>query len=356
MATLVSERTITTTNPGMVSTVTYSYSRSGNTQYYSMSVGIRTNSPNGWWDDTWVVRIWANGNEVAHNLQVKGQTSGAIGYTWYYGNVDFSVNTSASSGTIGCSINYYTAGFGGSIDSQGIYRGNVDGQLEMNPLSVVSIALQSRTHNSITLTYSYSNIAPSHINLYNGSTYLGQYNTSPFTQGSLSANTTYGDLKAYGYANGGYGPNGNAISVKTYPTPVFVSDVTVSDITPFTARANVISSNSSFTNLIEYSLLDSEGTVVKSPITTSAYNYTFTDILPETNYQVRVRVRTSESDVWSGYYYTSFTTLTDQAQAWIKVDNVWRKSKIWIKTSGVWQPVKKLFIKVNNVWREMTNN
>ena len=350
MATVYQDRIITTSSPGLVSTVTYDSWRSGNTQYYNLTIAMRTNSSAGYWDFPWVCKVWANGIEVVGSIQIKPTTSGVLGYTWYSNSVTFSVNTSASSGSIPISINYYNTSVNGK------YNGNGSGYLDLNPLSVIYLSSPSKTDTSISFHYDYGNISPSHIHLYNGGTFLGEFYSQDFTVYGLSPNTTYSDLKAYGYANGGYGPNGNSISVKTYPTPVSVGSVIVNEITPFTAKVNVTSSNSAFTNLIEYTILDSGGSIVSDPITSTAYNYTFSSLNPETSYQARVRVRTSESNIWSGYSTINFVTLSDQSQAWLKISGTWKKGKLFTKVNGTWRVVKEAFNKENGTWRKSTNN
>lgn len=359
MATLYSNKVIKShaaNPPGMVSTVTYTVSRSGNKLTYKMTISMRTDGDSlSWWNDTWVCRIWANGSKKVDNLVVKDVTSGTIGTKWFSKTVKFSVSTSASSGTIPISINYYTAGYSGSISKQGKYQGNGSGKANIVPLPVVSISLRSKKNNSITLNWAAKNTNATKVKIYNGNTYLGVFTSNPITLTGLKPNTLYRALKGFGYNHGAYGTNGNTISVRTYPNPVSVKGVSVSDITPFGVTVKVTSSNTTYTNLIEYTILDSKNNVIKSPVTSTSYTYTFSGLQPDTKYKARVRVRTSSSNVWSAYQYVEFSTISDQSEMWAFDGTTWRKGKLFVKDNDIWLPAKKLFVNDNGNWRESTN-
>jgi hypothetical protein len=224
----------------------------------------------------------------------------------------------------------------------------------------ISIYESSRTHNSITLGYNYSGIAPNKIQMNNGSSVLGEYTGNPFTISGLSSNTTYSDLKGYGYSNStGWGGVSNSLSIKTYPAPVTISSLSVTDITPFTCTVSMAVSSINDVQSTEYSIYNSTGTtLIQSPFvdTPGVFSKAVSSLNPETTYQVKARVRTKESSVWSSYSTVSFTTLTDQSQGWIKYSSNWVKGKVYIRNNGIWSEAKETYIKVSGTWRDTTNN
>ena len=224
-----------------------------------------------------------------------------------------------------------------------------------------SCSISATAHTDTTMTFNWSsNINSDLIHMYSsGNVFRGSHGLKiGSTVSGLTPNTTY---NFYGFAHNtyGFGPQSNVITVKTYPSPVSIASTTVTDITPFTCTLSTSSSNSNTTNAVEYSIYDSTGTnIIKGPFVLSPVQwiYYITDLQPETTYVAKFRVRTSESNIWSNYASQTFMTLTDQAAAYIKANNIWLKGKLYEKIDGVWTPAKKLYIKKDNNWSLGNNN
>lgn len=97
--------------------------------------------------------------------------------------------------------------------------------------------------------------------------------------------------------------------------------------------------------LIEYGTTTSYGL--------SSSSLTLSDLEPETQYYYRFKV--TDAAGRSSTKTGSFTTLSDQAKAWIKVDGVVKHTKTWIKVDGTVKPVQKIYQKVNGVWKKGVN-
>lgn len=76
---------------------------------------------------------------------------------------------------------------------------------------------------------------------------------------------------------------------------------------------------------------------------------TISSLSPNTNYTVKWQVRRNHNELWSNKASVTFTTLTDQATAYIKQNGAWKKAKIWFK-NGSWKKVKRNYAK-DGTWR-----
>lgn len=223
---------------------------------------------------------------------------------------------------------------------------------------VSSFTLTTKTDTSQMFDWN-SNINSDYVNIQlNGKDWGNHAYKTGSTLFNLTPNTNY-TLYARAHNSYGYGAWAGPAHFKTYPSPVKVSSVTVADITPFTCTLSASSSSSTTTNAVEYSIYDATGNnLIQGPYVLSPVQwiYYIKDLAPETTYMVKVRVRTSESNIWSAYSTKTFTTLTDQAAAYIKKDGEWKKGKMYIKENDIWVPAKKVYIKKDNSWSVGNNN
>ena len=92
----------------------------------------------------------------------------------------------------------------------------------------------------------------------------------------------------------------------------------------------------------------------------TASSGSLTGLAPETLYYFRARVTdqnnggASSAALTSDWVTGSFTTLTDQADIMIKLNNSWVSGKAWIKKNNIWVKAKKVYIKSNGTWKEGT--
>ncbi len=336
--------------PTIPTQIWYEKYRSGTTMFYRFQVRMWLDSYS-WYNDR-IRGIHVLNGSTVHNALIKGDTS--------YNGWDVSIITpwfgvaNKITGTTPYSLQIYDDNTGGGSKTFS-FNLNID-----SATPIISIYEVSRTHNSITLGYNSSGpTTPTSVQVNNGGTILGTYTGNPFTITGLIPSTTYSDIKAYGYSAAGWGAVSNSLSIKTYPSPVTISSTSVSNITPFTCTLGMTVSNSSDANTSEYSIYDSTGnTLILGPYTYTPAQWfaSISNLNPETIYQVKFRVQTKESLVWSEYSTRNFSTLTDQAQGWFKINSVWVKGKLYIKVSNIWREVKNAYIKVNDTWKETTNN
>lgn len=353
MAVLWNEEYITTDMPPVVSTCEVtSQSRNGSTQAYNISISMHTTRTGGWYNNRWACKVTVGGVVFAANLTIKPTTSGVIGTTVYTGTCSGSINVSGNTGEAYVSVEYWDTGFSGNLTGQ--HLKTLGANVSYTVLPEVSLGLNSYNNNSAVLNYTYKNVAPEKVDIYNGNTYLKTVTSTPFTITGLAGNTNYNFI-GYGYANGGWGTSGSTVSITTYPNPVYPTNINISNITPFQATISVSSSSTNDTDLIEYTLLNSTGGVVNTYNLTS-YTLNLSSLSEETTYRVRVRMRTKTSGVWSDYIYSSnFTTTSDQASSYTKVNGVYVKGKTYCKVNDVYVVAKKIYKKENGVWIQGIN-
>lgn len=82
MATVISQKTLTSSNPAVYGQVDYSSYRSGNYMVYTISVSAWITSSGGWRNNRWACQLKVNGEWVWDNQTIKAKTSGAIGTGW----------------------------------------------------------------------------------------------------------------------------------------------------------------------------------------------------------------------------------------------------------------------------------
>lgn len=327
----------------------YEKSRSGTTQNYRFKIRMWLDSYS-WYDNRIRGVHTLNGVQVNNDL-IKTYTSG----TW-----DVTVTTpwfnvaNKVTGTTPYSLRIYDDNDGsGSVT----YSFNLDID---SATPIITIYEVEHTHNSITLGYNSSGpTAPTQVQINNGNVVLGTYAGNPFVVTGLSSDTTYNDIKGYGYSSAGWGVVSNSLSIKTYPDPVTITSTNISDINPFGCILSMGVSNINNTQSTEYSIYNSAGdTLITGPFidTPGQFSKTISDLNPETSYQAKFRVRTKESLVWSDYSIANFATITDQSQGWIKYGGNWVKGKVYIKNNSIWSEAKKTYIKVSGTWRETVNN
>lgn len=330
-----------------------SQSRNGNTQSYTIKISMNRTSSQAWSNNRWACKVTVGGKVFASNLTIKPKTSGVIGTTVYTGTTSGSISVDGDTGSSSVYVEYWDTGFSTSLT--GTKMNTNSANISWNSLPKVSLAVNSYTHNSAELRYTYSNIAPSKVDIYVNDSFNKTVKSTPFSITGLSPSTSY-TIKGYGYANGGYGSAGTSATFTTFPAPVTINSISVSDIQPFQASVSTKVSNTANVSSVEYAILNAEGSVVTSS-TSSSLSWTATGLTPETQYRFRVRVKTVTSNVWSEYSYSAyFYTIADQASIFIKNDTIWQKGKAYIKIDGVWTPAKKIYIKKDNAWIQGTNN
>ncbi len=327
--------------------------RNGNNVSFTFDIHVNYT---GFWSSNGA-GVWYNGNYKKCNAN---NTEGNYNYYASSGSTSQGSNFFTYSGTVGTNDTSVgiTIGFANQSYSPTSILTYVTFYVPIPESCRVSILQNTNTHNSITLDYTYNGSEPTQVDVYNDSTFLGSYYSTPITITGLTPNTTYNNLKAYGYnSSSGWGSVSNLLSIKTYPAPVTITDLSVTNITPFTCTANVSVSSYSNTNAIEYSIYNYNGTVLMfGPSSSTLLSMVFSSLSPETAYTLKGRVQTKESLVWSPLSSITFATLSDQSQGWIYYSNAWRKGKTYIKINGTWQPSNKTYVKVSGAWRDTTNN
>lgn len=327
------------------STVKWSFSSSGgNSGYYTI----------------YNYGCWVNGSQVYDG------TSGTKTKNW--NSYEFPAATGSTGGTV-----YITHNDDGSIGDIGFtLKGSIywnknlsyDGSLPLtqgNRQTTVYQSLASKTPTSITMNWSTTNTADYiWYSIDNGSTWTGIWSGSAssgsYTISGLSANTTYNiKTRARRQDTGRSNNYTDASAITTYKAYSYVASATVGNIMPFTCTAYCMSSNAANTDSYEYSLCNSSQSVISTQYK-NATSCDFSGLSEETTYYIRCRVRSTDSQAWSGYSWSAaFTTPPDQAKGWIKDGGTWKLGKVYIKVNGSWVKAKKAYLKYGDNWNISRN-
>lgn len=340
-------------SPGMISTCELiSQSRNGSSQTYTIKISIRTDNDLGFWNGKWFCKVKVGGKSFSDYLEIKPYTgSTVIGKTVYSKQITGTITISGDTGTAPISVEYWEQ----YTSSKQIYYATKTATLSYNPMPTITLSLTDQDDTSATFSYTYQNIEPEHIAVYIDGVLYQNITSSPFTITGLLPSTSY-NIKANGYANGGYGSDSNVISLTTYPTPVFITGISVSDIQPFQFKVTLNVSDITNLKAVDYILLDEDDEQVQTLLGTMSTSWTPVGLTEETIYKVKARVQTKYSDAWSDYVYTQeITTTSDQASAYVKSNSSWIKGKTYKKENGAWLVGKKVYVK-DTTWNVGVNN
>ena len=340
-------------------TVQYEYRRSGADMQYRFYWHVWLKSSGGWYYNAMKIPIYLNGTNV-ETIQVKYYNDSEKGWS-KDGTTGWYTVSNKTSGTT-------TAKFQ-LVDTGGYYQTNWNVQSTQGDFNLpivsantsVSQSFNSKTATSITMNWSTTNTVDYiWYSKDNGSTWIDvgsvDSTSGSYTINNLSSYTTY-NIKTRArrkdtQVNTNYS---DAMSVTTYKAYSYVTSATVGNIMPFTCTAYCTSSNAANTDSYEYSLCNSSYTVLSTQYK-NATSCDFSGLAEETTYYIRCRVRSTDSQVWSGYVYSSaFTTPPDQAKGYIKVDGAWKLGKVYIKVNGSWVKAKKAYLKYNDGWNISRN-
>lgn len=332
--------------------VSYDYYRSGANMVYKADYTLWI-SANSWYYNNIHVNMYMNGGHVYsadHKSSSKGwSVSGSTGWK----DIGYKVG-----GTTPFSIAVYDTQNSSWVNYN---SGNI-GMVVTNANMGVYQSLNSKTPNTIKMNWSSDNTANYiwySINDGSSWTAVGSVNASSgnYTIYGLAPNTTYNIKTRARRADTGLDNNySGRTQVATYKAYSTVTSATVGDLTPFTCTAYCTSSNASNTSTYEYSLCNSNKSVI-STYTSSVTSYSFTGLSEETTYYIRCRVKSTDSGNWSDYVYSAaFTTPADQVRAYIKADGTWKQGKVYIKDSGSWIKTKKAYVKDDSQWKIAHNS
>ena len=257
-------------------------------------------------------------------------------------------NADGSIGAVGFSLSgkVYASGTDTFYGSIGLTQGYRD--------IAVYQSVGSKTATSITMNWSTDNTA-NYIwySIDDGNTWIavGDVNATSgsYTITGLNPNTSY-NIKTKARRSGTNRENASGRSaISTYQNYSSVSSVTAGDISPFSFVAYCVSSNPSNTDAYEYTLCDAGYNVISSTTTNVTY-CSFAGLSEESEYYVRCRVKSTDSQVWSGYTYSSLIeTPADQSKGYIKANGTWTLGKVYRKNNDEWVKAKKTYIN-NGDW------
>lgn len=332
---------------------------SGNSPYFNVNVNL-------YFVTTGTATIQKNASETAYiNINGVGRSFSVGGMrgsgSWFLGSYSTTVGVDANGNCnfwINCGYNIKATLDGTYV--QWIRAEGTGTNSGMGGVTPVVTMFTLTTKGDTTQTFNWnSNINSDVVNIQlNGKNWGDHGYKTGSTLYNLTPNTSY-TLYARAHNGYGYGAWYGPVYFKTYPTSVSVSSVTIADITPFTCTVSTSSSDSNTTNAVEYSVYDGTGTnLIQGPYVVSPVQwiYYIENLSPETNYTIKVRVRTSNSNAWSDYSTKTFTTLTDQASAYVKKTGKWLKGKAYGKKDKVWLTAKKIYGKKNSTWSVGINN
>lgn len=222
----------------------------------------------------------------------------------------------------------------------------------------VTLTRSSSTTDSITFTYTDTGIVTSRTVYYRkagASSYSSKTVTaSPFTITGLDVDTDY---EVYYKASNS--DNSKSTSIATYSTLLTsptITNVDVSDVTPFTATITV---NATITPTRNFKYRFSKDGGTNWTELQTSNTYTWEDLEEETLYNMAVRaialhVGTNSSSTWVESTVQVITP-ADQARAMRKINGEWVQGKAYYKVGGEWVKAKKIYIKKNGEWVVNTN-
>lgn len=94
---------------------------------------------------------------------------------------------------------------------------------------------------------------------------------------------------------------------------------------------------------VQYSL--NNGSFINLPT-----NNTITGLEDGTTYSIKIKVRRTDSQLWTTSSAISVTTLKNSLMK-LKTNGVWKEAISYLKINGVWKEAKP-YIKVNGIWKE----
>ena len=139
-------------------------------------------------------------------------------------------------------------------------------------------------------------------------------------------------------------------------TNPYTPDIIVEELTPFTIRVSG-QSGSNPERSLTYAFSIDGGSSWSNEQATNIY--TFEGLAEETTYIIGIKVITHpigvDASPTSAIGYLEITTPADQARAYIKTNDKWKKSKMFIKDNGEWKKIKKMYIKKDGQWIRTEN-
>lgn len=222
--------------------------------------------------------------------------------------------------------------------------------------SNISITCTSKSHNSITVQLSGGTVgAGASLSYYRINFNGGGYKqvSNPATFSGLSPNTDY-EIRADFVDNyGTVASNSSSITVTTNkPSAPTKGTISISNITPFTATLSISGfklGEGASSGTYRYRL--NSGSWVSIGASTT---YNIIGLSEETEYNVEVQMIDNYGTA-SASADVSFTTLSDQAKKWLKINRTWKQGKVSVKEKAMWKKAKKVFVKKENTWKENVN-
>lgn len=342
--------------PVVVATTTCEYERVGTQLKIKVNTSNHCTSGGAYWDWRWAFSVSINGTQIANNIQIKPRTyTNTIGTTVYNASTGWVTIDIGTTSEATVSVSFFDT----EANNNNKIRSNMGGGTytinDIPSLPKTVLIQNNKTSNSITLNYSIDGNYD-YVRVYVDGNKYNDITSSPFTVTGLESDTTH-NIYACAYGSGGFGEKSNTITFNTYKDQVSVSSLRIGNVEAFSLTVYCNSSDASNTSKYEYALCDKNRNVVKGAFESDLSYYNFDGLEEETEYVLRCRVQSKDSEVWSNYVYSdSLETQVDQAQAYFKLYNLqWIKGKIYYKVGGRWKKVKKAYIKVNGQWKLSTN-
>lgn len=142
----------------------------------------------------------------------------------------------------------------------------------------------------------------------------------------------------------------------TLMTNPYTPDIIVEELTPFTIRVSG-QSGSNPERTLTYAFSIDGGSSWSNEQATNIY--TFEGLAEETTYMIGIKIITQpigvDASPTSAIGYLEIITPADQARAYVKTDDEWKKSKMFIKDNGEWKKIKKMYIKKDGQWVRTEN-
>lgn len=275
---------------------------------------------------------------IANTRVTTGGTWSNINYNPYTGkSIKESDRITLLTGTVEIIVNYegkadFNIKFNGWLYANGnIYKEQVFSLDGINVTPTVSISKISNNATTIKIKCSDTNgVNSEKYHIYNGNTFLKETTSKEITLENLTPNTKY-SIKAYGYGNGGFGPESNTLYITTskQSTITSIGDFSINGVKlTLSGEGNIVV------------IIDGKEVVRRNKVPAGEYELVLTDDEKQEIYKLMgnnnsinaiIRVETSGTYVDKNI---SITLTGDVFSCTLKINGANKKCKVWVGTTS----------------------
>lgn len=301
-----------------------SWQQAGNkSKTINWQAGIETKDESGYWDN------WYNNAMQINNITIDEKT---VLNNGVYSNISGGVSRQLASGSVEVSSGSFQISITGYLYNTGTVSKTETVSIDIEPdKPTVSISEVSHTATTIKIKCSDTNeVGSEKYHIYNGDTFLKETTSKEITLENLTPNTRY-SIKAYGYGNGGFGPESNTLYITTskQSTITSIGDFSINGVKlTISGEGNIVV------------IIDGKEVVRRNKAPAGEYELILTDDEKQEIYKLMgnsnsinaiIRVETSGTYVDKNI---SITLTGDVFSCTLKINGANKKCKVWVGTTS----------------------